>query len=293
MQTAIVIGVLPREMTAGLIRRCAEKDVSHVIIPAAGFSDAGGEGRRLEEEVMAVARAAGIRVMGPNSIGTVCTSGRIATSIVTLDCMRSGSISLFGRTGMFSSGIARWIDTTEYFGISKIACLGNKADVDEKDMLSYLGEDDEAKVIGVYTEGVADGRRFAEVLGEVAARKPVLLLKSGRTEMGQKAIASHTGALSGSEEIYAGLVEQTGAVGVSDFEELFDCAKAFEAQLLPSGNSVGVVSIAGVVCVLAADSAGLFGLELPELSAGTLERMREALPEWAPASNPADIWAGT
>jgi acyl-CoA synthetase (NDP forming) len=288
----LVIGVLPRQMTVGLMRQCAGKGVSHVIIPAAGFSDAGEEGRRLEEEVMAVARAAGIRVMGPNSIGTVCASGRIATSIVTLDRMRSGSISLFGQTGMFSSGIARWIDTTEHFGVSKIACLGNKADVDENDMLSYLGNDEETKVIGLYTEGVADGRKFTEVLGEVTARKPVLLLKSGRTEMGQKAIASHTGALSGSEEIYSGLINQTGAIRVNDFEELFDCAKAFETQPLPGGNRVGVVSITGVGCVLAADSAGLFGLELPQLSEGTLERMREVLPEWAPAANPADIWAG-
>lgn len=288
----LVIGVLPREQTLGMMRQCADRGASHVIIPAAGFSDAGEEGRRLEEEVMSVARSADMRVMGPNSIGTVCTAGRLATSIVTLDRMRRGSLSLFGQTGMFSSGIARWIDTTEHFGVSKIACLGNKADVEENDLLEYLGGDEETRVIGVYTEGVADGRRFAGVLREVSARKPVLLLKSGRTATGRRAIASHTGALAGSEGIYSGLISQAGAVRVNDFEELFDCAKAFDSQPLPRGNRVGVVSITGVGCVLAADSSARFGLEIPLPAEETVRKTREVLPEWFPISNPADIWAG-
>lgn len=287
----LVIAVLPREHTEALMRQCAALGVKHVIIPAAGFSDVGPEGRRLEEAVMAVAREAGITVMGPNSIGTVCPSSGLATSIVSLDRMRSGGVALYGQTGMFASGVARWIDTSERFGISKIACLGNKAGVDETDVLEYLGSDAETSVIGVYTEGVRDGRRFASVLGSVAARKPVLLLKSGRTEQGRKAIASHTGALAGADEIFAGLVRQTGAIRVGDFEELLDCAKAFGMQPLPAGNGVGVVSITGLGCVLSADCAGRFGLALPQPGEQTLKRMGEALPSWVPASNPADIWA--
>ncbi|MBU4175686.1 MAG: CoA-binding protein [Actinobacteria bacterium] len=287
----LVVGVLPREKTPDLVLQCSRAGVRHLILPTAGFSDVGEEGRLIQEEILSLAREAGIRLMGPNSIGTVCTSGNLATSIVTLDRIREGGISLFGQTGMFSSGIARWIDTSEHFGISKIACLGNKADVDESDLLEYLSGDVETRVIGVYTEGVRGGARFARVLKDVASRKPVLVLKSGRTETGRRAIASHTGALSGSEGIFAGLIEQAGAVRVGDFEEMFDCARAFEWQPLPRGNRVGVVSITGVGCVLAADCAGEFGLEMPIPASATVARMRESMPRWVPAANPADIWA--
>lgn len=288
----VVVAVLPRERTEALMKECASLGVKNVIIPAAGFSDVGDEGRRLEEAVMAVARSAGMRVMGPNSIGTVCTTHGFATSIVTLDRMRPGSLSLFGQTGMFSSGIARWINTVEHFGVSKIACLGNKADIDENDLLEYLGSDEETRVIGMYTEGVKDGARFASLLKSVARHKPVLVLKSGRTESGRRAIASHTGAMAGSDSIYAGLMKQTGAIRVSDFEEMLDCAKAFDMQPLPAGNRVGIVSITGVGCVLSADAAGQFGLEFPPLSEKTGDAVREGLPDWIPVTNPADIWAG-
>jgi acyl-CoA synthetase (NDP forming) len=288
----LVIAVLPREKTLGLVSDCARNGVKNVIIPAAGFSDAGDEGRRLEDAVMAVAREAGITVMGPNSIGTVCTAGGLATSIVTLDRMREGDVSLFGQTGMFSSGIARWIETEEYFGVAKIACLGNKAGVEEADLLEYLASDGETKVIGVYTEGIRDGRRFAEALSRAVRAKPVLVLKSGRTETGIRAISSHTGALAGSDAVFSGLVRQTGAVRVGDFEEMFDLAKAFAYCPLPRGNGLGVVSITGVGCVLSADAAGAAGLVFPPPSTGALDSIHEVLPPWAPVSNPADIWAG-
>ena len=288
----LVVAVLPREQTKGLMEECARLGVERVIIPAAGFSDVGDEGRLLEQGVMEVAREAGIRVMGPNSIGTVSTSGAFATSIVTLDRMRQGSLSLFGQTGMFSSGIARWINTVEHFGVSKIACLGNKADIDENDLLDYLGDDPDTRVIGIYTEGVKDGARFASLLRRVSAAKPVLLLKSGQTAMGRRAIASHTGALAGSDGIYSGLMEQTGAIRVADFEEMLDCAKALEMQPVPAGNGVGIVSITGVGCVLSADAAGRFGLDFPSFAPSTAEAVREGLPDWIPVTNPADIWAG-
>jgi len=288
----LVVAVLPRSQTVDLIKECAAAGVKSVIIPAAGFSDAGDEGRRLEREVMDIARPAGMRVMGPNSIGTVSTGSGLATSIVTLDRLKPGGVSVFGQTGMFASGLARWINTSEYFGVRKIACLGNKADVDENDLLEHLAVDDGTRVIGAYTEGVRDGVRFARALKHAASRKPVLIMKSGRTEIGRRAIASHTGTLAGAEEIYSGTIEGSGAVRVSDFEEMFDCAKAFEWLPLPRGNRVGIVSITGVGCVLSADAAGRFGLELPRLTEATIAVMRDSLPDWAPASNPADIWAG-
>jgi acyl-CoA synthetase (NDP forming) len=288
----LVIAVLPRLQTSELVRECAAVGVRSIIIPAAGFSDAGDGGRRLEAEVMSIARDAGIRVMGPNSIGTVDTGSGLATSIVSLDRLKPGGVSVFGQTGMLASGIARWINTSEHFGVRKIACLGNKADIDESDLLEHLADDAGTRVIGAYTEGVRDGARFARALKKAASRKPVLMLKSGRTETGRQAIESHTGTLAGSDLIYGGLIEQSGAVRVDDFEEMFDCAKLFEWQPAPGGNRVGVVSITGVGCVLSADACARNGLRMPGLAAATIEEMRKALPEWAPASNPADVWAG-
>lgn len=287
----LVVAVLPRDQTRGLMLECAKAGIKNVIIPAAGFSDVGEEGRRLEEGVMEVAGGAGIRVMGPNSIGTVCPSAGLATSIVSLDRMRPGTVAMFGQSGLFSSGIARWINTGERFGVSKIACLGNKADIDETDMLHYLRLDAETKVICAYTEGVVDGRGFADALKLAAAARPVLILKSGRTEQGRSAVASHTGSLSGSDGIFNGLVEQAGAVRVDDFEEMLDCAKAFALLPLPAGNRVGVVSITGAGCVLSADAAGRLGLKMPQLSERFAARMREVAPAWVPYRNPADIWA--
>ncbi|MBM3957921.1 MAG: hypothetical protein FJ313_07705, partial [Gemmatimonadetes bacterium] len=230
-------------------------------------------------------------LMGPNSIGTVCTGSGLATSIVSLDRMRPGGVSLFGQTGMFASGIARWIQTEERFGVAKIACLGNKAGVDETDMLEYLGADGETRVIGLYTEGVRDGRGFAYALSRAAASKPVLVLKSGRTGTGRRAITGHTGAMAGEDAVFDGALRQARARRVSDFEEMFDLAKAFELCPLPAGGGLGVVSITGLGCVLSADAADAAGLEMARPSASAVSAMREALPEWAPAANPADIWA--
>jgi len=288
----LVVAVLPRLQTAELMKDCAAAHVGSVIIPAAGFSDAGDEGRRLQDDVMGIASSAGIRVMGPNSIGTVNTGAGLATSIVTLERLKEGGVSIFGQTGMFASGIARWINTSEHFGIRKIACLGNKADIDENDLLEHLADDPGTRVIGAYTEGVRDGERFARALARAAAAKPVLLMKSGRTETGRRARESHTGALAGSEQVYAGVIEQSGAIRVDDFEEMFDCAKAFEWLPAPRGNRVGVISITGVGCVLSADASAVHGLVMPPIADSTVEAMRGALPEWAPVSNPADIWAG-
>ena len=288
----LVVAVLPRMQTSDLMKECAAAGVRSVIIPAAGFSDAGDEGRQLEADAMSIASGAGMRVMGPNSIGTVNTACGLATSIVTLERLKQGGVSIFGQTGMFASGIARWINTSEHFGISKIACLGNKADIDECDLLEHLADDRGTRVIGAYTEGVRDGARFARALRRAASAKPVLIMKSGRTETGRRAIESHTGALAGSESVYAGIIDQSGAIRVADFEEMFDCAKAFEWLGAPAGNRVGVVSITGVGCVLSADASDAHGLVMPTLQDSTVAAMRRALPEWAPAANPADIWAG-
>jgi len=215
--------VIPRELVPNAIDECGRKGIGGIIISTAGFSDSGEDvGRGLEGEVTQIARKYGVRIMGPNSIGTINVKNGFATSITTLDKPSPGRVSFFGQTGMFASGFFRWITSSQNFAIAKVACLGNKSDIDEGDVLEFLGRDPETDVVGLYFEGVKDGRKFLEIAKGVTKKKPVVVLKSGRTERGKKAISSHTGSLAGIDEVYDGVFAKTGVVRVPDFDHFYD-----------------------------------------------------------------------
>ena len=284
--------VIPRDRVPAAVRECGEKGVRGVIISTAGFSDSGEDvGRDLEDETRGIAREYGMRIMGPNSIGTINATDGFVTSITSLvPPEHAGGVSFFGQTGMFASGFFRWITSSQHFAVSKVACLGNKADIDETDVLAHLGEDPETSVVGVYFEGVSRGRHFLDVIRDVSRNKPVVVLKSGRTEKGARAVSSHTGTLAGEDGVYDGVFRATGAVRVDDFDHFYDCLKAFSFVPLPRGRRLGVVSITGVGCVLTADYADLYGLEIPPLTDDGAARMREVFPDWARVGNPVDMW---
>ncbi|WP_287153261.1 CoA-binding protein [Candidatus Solincola tengchongensis] len=289
----LAVSVLPRESTQAFVEECAAAGVRRVIVSAAGFADDGEEGRRMQERLAETARRSGMRLMGPNSVGTVSTHSGLATSLMTLEPLRPGNISIVAQTGLFAGGFARWISSTQRFGLAKVACLGNKADVDEVDVLAYLQEDPQTAVVAVYTEGLRHGRKFLELAREVTERKPIVLLKGGRTDLGARMAAGHTGSLAGEDAVYRGALTQAGVVQVEDIEGLFGCAKALSYCPLPRGPKVGVVSITGAGTVLVADACRMRGLELPPLREETLRRVRKSVPEWASLGNPADIWSAT
>ncbi len=284
--------VIPRDLVPEAVAQCGEAGVKGIIISTAGFSDSGEEvGVNLEAEIKKSIEKYNLRIMGPNSIGTINVKDSFVTSITTLDKPKKrGSVSFFGQTGMFASGFFRWITSSQNFSIAKVACLGNKADIDECDVLEYLGRDPETDVVGIYFEGVRDGRRFIDTAREVTRKKPVVVLKSGRTETGARAISSHTGTLAGSDKIYDGVFEASGLVRVEDFDHFYDALKAFSYVPLPKGNRLGVISITGVGCVLTADYAGAHGLVIPSLSDSLKSEMREVFPDWASVGNPVDMW---
>ena len=283
--------VTPKEQVPGAVERCVKQGVKSIIISTGGYSDIGSDGSAEQKELTDFVKSSGVRLMGPNSIGTVCPASGIATSIVTLEKIKAGGVSLFGQSGVFSSGWARWIGDSEPFGLSRMACIGNKGDVDETDILEFLAKDDATSTIGMYLEGVTDGARFIEIASEAAQRKPVVVLKSGRTDAGVEAIASHTGSLAGEDVVFNAMCRRTGLVRVIDTEEFFDLLSAFEHLPLPQGNSMGVLSITGLGCVIATDAAEDYGVRLPPLKKKTLAQLRQVLPEWAPARNPVDIWS--
>ena len=287
----LAVAVIPRENICSFLDSCGRAGVRNAIITAAGFADAGEVGASLQRDVEAAAKRNSVRIMGPNSIGTINTAVGFVTSIITLDAMPSGPVSVVAQSGLFAAGFARWMSSSQCYGLAKVACLGNKADISEMDVLAYLEDDPATGVVALHTEGVEDGRSFVDLVARVSLCKPVVVVKPGSSEAGRTAAQSHTGALAGSHEVFMGALAQTGAVPVGDFEEMFDCAKAFAYCPLPAGNRLGVVSVTGAGCSLAADACEARGLTVPPLSRESLRYATEGLPAWASFNNPADIWA--
>lgn len=289
VETAMV--VIPKTAVPDALEDCAAKGVTNIILSTGGYSDAGEEGAREQKTIIEMARRAGIRIMGPNSIGTLNPSAGMSTSIVGLDPIRKGGVSIIGQSGVFSSGWARWIADTKPFGLAKVACIGNKGDVNESDLLEYLTGDSATRTVGMYLEGVVEGKRFIRAAAAACKAKPVVVMKAGRSEAGAAAVASHTGSLAGSDAVFDAVCRRTGLVRTQNSEAFFDALAAFEKLPLPRGNRMGALSITGMGCVAATDAVEECGIDLPALQPDTLRKLREVMPVWAPVRNPIDIWS--
>ncbi len=312
VETAII--ATPARVAVEVMQGCARKGVKAAIIISSGFSEESEAGRRLEDEVMAIARQAGIRVVGPNTTGVFNAENNFTSSFVSLDKVTPGNVAFIAQTGLFLGVLLEDILSSQRFGISKVAGLGNKADVDDADILEYLAEDAQTEVVAMYIEGLGDGRRFLEVARKVAREKPVVVFKSGATEAGAKAALSHTASLAGRAEVFEAACKQAGILRVHNFEELLDVVKAFAffppgpptPALSPAlstvegkaeglggtggGNRVAVIHYTGAGCVIAADACQQEGLELAEFSPTTVEALREITPAWHRVRNPIDLW---
>jgi len=287
----LAVAVIPREACVPLVEDCHAAGVGHLIISTAGFSDQGPEGAALERRIAERCRELGIQLMGPNSIGTIEVGSGLVTSLASVEPVPTGGGAYLGQTGLFASCFPRWFAATGRQGALRFASIGNKAGIDETDLLGLLATDPAVRTVGLYVEGVTDGRRLVRALGETAARKPVVILKSGRTSLGAQAAASHTGALAADDRVADAALRQAGCTRVDSFQELFDQGRAFDLLPLPQGPRLGVVSITGVGCVLTADACGQHQIQLPELAPETVARIREVAPAWAPVHNPVDMWS--
>ncbi|HUN56262.1 MAG TPA: acetate--CoA ligase family protein [Smithella sp.] len=283
--------VIPKVAVPEALQDCEAKGVTNIILSTGGYSDAGETGAGEQKVIIGQAQSAGIRIMGPNSIGTLNPAAGMATSIVGLEPIKTGGVSIIGQSGVFSSGWARWIADTKPFGLAKVACIGNKGDINESDLLEYLTDDAATSTIGMYLEGVIDGRRFIRAADKACRKKPVVVMKAGRSEAGAAAIASHTGSLAGSDAVFDAVCRRTGLVRTHNPDAFFDTLSAFEKLPLPRGNRMGAFSITGMGCVAATDSAEEYGIVLPPLSPATLKKLGEVMPSWAPVRNPIDTWS--
>ncbi len=286
--------VLPREMVAETIRACQAKGVGAAVIITAGFREAGGDGPRYQDELAGVIRAGSTRVIGPNTIGMVTMASRLIGTFVPFQQWKDGPVSILCQTGLFAGAFMNELMRAEVqrLGIGKSLPVGNKIDVDEVDFLAYARRDPATRVVGLHLEGIRDLPRFLNEVKAMAAEKPVVILKTARTEEGARAAASHTG----SDPVdRARLDEGLAACGVprvGDLEEFMLTLKAFAWQPLPRGPRVGVVTWTGAQGVLAMDEIVEAGLHPAAFTEETGRRLAGILPAWQRADvNPVDVWA--
>jgi acetate---CoA ligase (ADP-forming) len=270
------------------LRDCLKKGVRAAIILSAGFREFGEEGRRLEEEVVEIARH-GIRVMGPNCFGTYCPGGKITIVPGGGFPRQTGGTALILQSGQLSEGI-----TGRSFGegvrYSKVASYGNACNINEADLLEYLMQDEETKVVASYLEGVRDGKRFFEIARTNAKRKPLLIWKVGLTRTGAAAASSHTGSLAGAAAVWDAFFRQTGAIKIGSMEELIDAMAGFSCLPEGCGTRVALVSGGGAGTVIGADACETSGMEMPDFSGETIARFREVLPAVGTSlKNPLDM----
>jgi acyl-CoA synthetase (NDP forming) len=287
--------VLPPSLVLSSLEECVAKGVKAVIIESAGFSEMDESGVRVEKQIALLGQQAGMRIMGPNSVGTINTSGNFDTSLGRLNKLflpkadiRPGSVGFIGQTGLFTGVFLPFLNSE--IGISKIACLGNKCDVDESDMLEYLGNDPKTKIIAMYLESIKDGQRFLSLSRRIIKKKPIVVLKSAVTKSGARASATHTGSMAGVDRVYNAAFRQSGIVRVRSFEQLWNVVRAFLYTPLPNGNRVAIVNLAGSGCVTAVDTCVKSGLQVAKLSPTTKAKIKTVYPDWWRVRSPIDVW---
>jgi acyl-CoA synthetase (NDP forming) len=286
----LAIILLPPLAVIDAIKLCAQKGIHSVIIVSDGLDEPLEEGKTITKMMLEVARKSGVRIIGPDSMGVVNTEKRLSTSFVPIDRFTEGGLSLISQTGLFTGAGLIWIVSAHRLGISKSIDLAKKCDINEIDCLEYLREDPSTRVIGMHIEEVADGKRFVEVARKTTLLKPILAIKAGKTEIGARAIASHTGSIAGKDEIYEAAFTQSGILRIHDVEELVDLAKAFIHLPLLKGENIGIVTYTGGWGAMAADLCDEFGLSVAKLSETTLQKLKEIAPPWREITNPVDIW---
>ncbi len=283
----IAIVMTSCRVVPSILRECAEKGVKAAIIVADGFAERDKAGAMLQEEIVDIACHSGMRLLGPNTIGVANPAIGLVLNPYELGYRKivAGSVALCSQTGIL--GAQALPLENKHYGISKICDCGNKCDIDEVDLLTYLGEDPQTNVIAMHLEDIKDGHSFLNKAREVASRKPVLILKPGRTKESAKAVASHTGSLAGEDQIYDAAFKQAGIIRVNSIGELLDFAKVLALQPLPSGNRVAFITTTGGGGIVGIDTAVQWGLTPAEFSRQTLEKLAQIFPFLT--GNPVDI----
>jgi acetyl coenzyme A synthetase (ADP forming)-like protein len=290
-EVELAVIVVPKEGVPEVVEQCGAKCVKALVVISAGFKEVGGEGVAREARLKERARALGMRMVGPNCMGVLSTDPAFSMNATFAPTMPpAGPMSFLSQSGAMGVTILDY--AAEYgIGIHHFASVGNKADVSGNDLMQYWGEDPGTKVILMYLENFGNPRRFTSLARKVTRTKPIVVVKSGRTQSGARAAASHTGALAGVDVATDALLAQCGVLRADSVEALFDMAMALEEQPIPKGNRVAIVTNAGGPGIMIADACESEGLEVVELSSATQARLRGIFPAEASVRNPVDMIA--
>ncbi|MFB3888466.1 MAG: acetate--CoA ligase family protein [Candidatus Bathyarchaeia archaeon] len=300
----LIVVIVPAKAVPQVMEEAAAKKVKTAIIISSGFKEVGN--KDLEDQVTAAAKKGGIRVLGPNCLGVYYSKTGIDTlflpetkvlttgdDVVATPRPMPGNIAMITQSGAFGVAALDYL-TGRQMGVSKFVSFGNKCDVSESDILHYLLHDKETKVILVYLEDVKDGREFLRVTKKVTAKKPIVIIKSGRSAAGARAAASHTGAIAGSDKIYDAAFEQAGIIRARDMEEFFDIGKALAMQPPAMGKNIGILTDAGGPGVMTVDELESLGLTVDRFDEETDRKFQElkdkdAILKIAATHNPVDL----
>lgn len=287
----IVIVTVDLKFVPDLLTECGKKNIHNMVIISGGGKELGGERAAIEKRIQDLSRELNIRIIGPNCIGIFNGENR-------LDCAfqghlrmlrpKQGNVAFLSQSG--TVGIA-FMETSDAFGLSKMISYGNRSDVDEADMIHYLAQDPNTNVIGLYVEGLGDGRKFMNAAKNVIKehQKPIVVFKNGRSTKGAKQAASHTGSLGGSFAVISGAFEQTGIISVDSYEELTSALKALTWQPVPKGNKIAMVTNGAGPIIAAIDNFERLSLELAQLSDQTMKSFKEHYPATYVIGNPCDV----
>ncbi len=285
----LAVVAAPSKFTPDVMEEVGKKGIKGAIIVSAGFKEVDEAGAKLEREVGEIAKKYGIKVIGPNCLGIMSFSkDNIMNSTFLKITPKYGNIALVSQSGAICAATVEDAEA-QNIGFSKVISMGNKVDMDESDVLELLADDEDTRVIVMYLEDIRNARRFMEIAKKITTekKKPIIVLKAGRTAEGAKAAASHTGALGGSDANYEAAFAQCGVIRVDTMGELFDLATAFSKQPLPDGNVV-IVSNAGGPAIISTDACSRYGLKMADISS-IREEIAAVIPAYGSPRNPVDI----
>ena len=278
---------VPTFLVRGAVESAIRAGARAIVVITAGFKEVGKQGAELEEEIKRLCSAHHVRLLGPNCLGVINTENQMNATFATKTPKR-GVISVITQSGALATAILDWA-AGRHLGLGKLISIGNKADLDENDLLSVLAKDEQTKVIVGYLESIVKGDPFVKVAEMAASAKPVVILKAGTSAAGTKAASSHTGSLAGADIAYGAAFKRSGVIRADTFEKLFDFAMALSMQPLPKGDRVAIITNAGGPGIMAADAVENLGMRVAVLADSTATALKKKLPEAASLGNPIDV----
>jgi acetyltransferase len=283
----LAVVTVPARAVTSVIEDCGKKGVKAAVVITAGFSEIGEEGAKLEHEMLDIAKEYGVRIIGPNCLGVM--SPYIDLNATFGDAIPGkGPLSFVSQSGALCTSIINY-SFEEYLGFSNFVSIGDKADVDDADLLEYFHEDDNTKCVMLYIESLKNARKFYEVARKVVRDIPVVAFKSGYTEEGARATSSHTGSIAGSDKAYEAAFKQAGVFRARTLSQLFDGSRALAYQPVPKGENIAIMTNAGGPGVLAVDTAYSLGMKMAELTDETVAKLDAVCPSNWSRRNPVDI----